>query len=458
VLIVAHRLLLIERPTLPHRPSLCGLFGEGFTYEQIDWEALVPDRLASSAAHLVVAVADRLSAKVGQLFEWLGAHPIAIPTLAVVPREGEDRLIQIASDTSDDFILSPFGELELRHRVDRMLGKKRAEVEGVQNRLIEELGLVQLVGTDPVFVRSIEQIPRMARSGMPVLITGETGTGKELCARAIHHTGPRRNFPFIAADCGAIPDNLFENELFGHARGAYTDAHRDQRGLVAMAEGGTLFLDEIDSLSLVAQGKLLRLLQERSFRPLGADRFQKADLNVIAATNRDLEQGVACKQFRSDLYFRLNVLRLHLPPLRERRADIGMLAAHFLEESRAANNPAARTFSAAALRALALYDWPGNVRELANVIQRAAVACDDSRILPAHFAFPHLAGQTTLPLTHFRAARAAAVAAFERRYLEDVLRTHNGNVTYAAREANKDRRVFGRLMKKYGVDRAQFRR
>src|SRR5207247_1989977 len=159
----------------------------------------------------------------------------------------------------------------------------------------------------------------------------ETGTGKELCARAIHHLSSRRSFPFIPVDCAALPDHLFENEFFGHARGAFTDAHAEQKGLVAMAEGGTLFLDEIDALALTAQAKLLRFLEERAFKPLGADRFVKADVHVLAATNRSLEALIRNGQFRSDLYFRLNVLSLHLTPLRDRRGDIALLARHFVD-------------------------------------------------------------------------------------------------------------------------------
>ena len=168
-----------------------------------------------------------------------------------------------------------------------------------------------------------------------MLVTGETGTGKELFARAIHHLSARRHAPFVAVDCGAIPDQLFENELFGHVRGAFTDAHRDQRGQAPLADGGTLFLDEIDALSLPAQSKLLRFLQDHTFRPLGGDRNERANVRVIAASNRDLERLVEQKEFRADLFFRLNILRLHLPPLRERRDDIPLLAQRLLEDSRA---------------------------------------------------------------------------------------------------------------------------
>lgn len=453
-----HRLLLIEQNSVPVEASLRSLLtlDAGFSCEPTDWDSLQIDGLRRSAAHLIVAVPERPTPKVLSVFEWLRAYPISTPTFAVLPNETAEPLLRLAAETADDFIIAPIRADELRHRLGRVLGAPHDDVESVQQRLLEEMGLTRLVGRDPAFLRAIEQVPRFARSGMPVLITGETGTGKEICARAIHHLSQRRSFPFIAVDCGALPDHLLENELFGHARGAYTDAHRDQRGLIAMAEGGTLFLDEVDALSLAAQGKLLRFLQERSFRPLGAERFVHADVNVIAASNRDLEACVRDKQFRSDLYFRLNVLRLHLPSLRERRGDIGLLAAHFLEERRASTDSAPGSFSMAALRLLALYDWPGNVRELANVVHRATVACDGAQILPCHIARPHSQPAVEPTGSRFRAARAAAVEAFERHYVEELLRNHRGNITRAAAEAQKDRRAFGRLVKKYRIDRRAF--
>ena len=286
-----------------------------------------------------------------------------------------------------------------------------------------------------------------------MLITGETGTGKELCARAIHHLGPRRSYPFIPVDCGALPDHLFENELFGHAKGAFTDARADQRGFVAMADGGTLFLDEVDALPAAAQSKLLRFLQERTFKPLGADRFVRADVNVLAATNRDIDALVREHRFRSDLYFRLNVLSLHLVPLRARREDIPVLARHFVEVICAEQGLARKTLTPPAVRKLSLYGWPGNVRELYNVIQRALVFSEGDAIRPIDVT-PH-AMRDDEPdggeAPSFRQARARALESFERGFVEELLQRHGGNVTRAAREAQKDRRAFGRLIKKYSL-------
>jgi DNA-binding NtrC family response regulator len=325
--------------------------------------------------------------------------------------------------------------------------------DSASRRLTEKLALASLIGKDPVFLATVDKIPLVARAESPILIVGETGTWKDLCARAVHHFSRRRRSPFIPVDCGALPDHLLENELFGHVRGAFTDAHRDQMGLVAMAEGGTLFLDEVDSLALTAQAKLLRLLQERTYKPLGADRFTRADIRIIAATNVDLEELVRRKMFRADLYFRLNVLALTLPPLRERREDIALLAQRFVERLSAEERLVPKTLAPETIERLSRAPWPGNVRELCNVIQRALVFCQEPVIRPHHLALavePPAACEST---GGFRDARTRALEAFECAYVVGLLRKHRGNVTRSAREARQDRRAFGRLIKKHRIDR-----
>jgi DNA-binding NtrC family response regulator len=313
------------------------------------------------------------------------------------------------------------------------------------------MGMGQLVGNHPSFLNVIKAIPLLAKSDHPVLITGPTGTGKELCARGIHLLGNRRSFPFIAVDCGAVPDHLFENELFGHSRGAFTDAHAEQKGLIAMAEGGTLFLDEIDALSMAAQAKLLRFLQERVYRPLGADRFVQARVRIIAATNRDIEACVREKRFRADLFFRLNALKMDLPGLAERHGDVELLARHFVKME-IPDQPNKKSISQAALRKLDSYHWPGNVRELLNVIRRTVLFAEGNIILASDVHLPVPDTPDDEPVDDFNHARIRAIEAFEKQYAEQLLRKHKGNVTRAAREAGKDRRAFGRLKKKYGID------
>jgi two-component system response regulator GlrR len=417
----------------------------------MSWDELSQSSVSRFNYELVIIVASTVQE---EILHRLASHKMPVPVLAVLPSDATEEWLNITSLTMDDFIVSPFSALELRQRIGRLLGQPQHVVEEIRQSILQELGLTNLVGRDPVFMQAISQLPRFARSDASVCITGETGTGKELCARALHHLSSRRRFPFIGVDCGAVPDQLFENEMFGHARGAFTDAHRDHRGLIAMAEGGTLFLDEIDSLPLSSQGKLLRFLQDRQFRALGSDRFEAANVRIVAATNRDLESAVSDRQFRSDLFFRLNVLRLRLPPLRERSDDVELLAFAALKDCTTADGGSTPIFTQPALKALSLYRWPGNVRELYNVVQRAVIAAEGGRILPEHLDLPvdeHTGCREAG--SDFRTLRAAAVAHFEKQYVEGLLRKHNGNVTHAAREARQDRRAFRRFIRKYNIDR-----
>ena len=383
-------------------------------------------------------------------FRWLRSHATPSATFAVLPTEVDAETLQISLDVVEDFVLWPVSQKELQCRVARIIGAR--EKNNAVDELSTEFGMAQLVGDDPAFVHVVQRIPALARSDAPVLITGETGTGKEICAQAIHHLSRRRNFPLIPVDCTGVPQQLFENEVFGHAQGAFTDARREQKGLTGMAQRGTLFLDEIDALDLGAQAKLLRFLQDGTYKPLGADRFLHSDVRVIAATNRNIEDLVREGQFRSDLYYRLNVLRLDLPPLRERPGDIALLAAHFLSSLCPPSSSRRKWFSPAALHRLSCYDWPGNVRELFNIIQRAVVFAEGPEILLCHVPVPvTLAPEESSG--RFRDARTCSIEAFERRYIGELMRKHKGNVTHAAREAGKERRSFGRMVKKYGMKR-----
>jgi DNA-binding NtrC family response regulator len=447
---VSDRLFLIEPSGYSSVPSIVPLLAsEGFQFTRVTWESLSPKGLQNCQAQLIVPVATSPSEPPMAFFDSLRKEPVAIPTLAVLSNEATEELFRAAARVVDDLILWPVQKREFSFRAARLLGLESRNVESVESRLLIEIGISQLVGAHPVFTRAIAKIPLIARSGAPVLITGETGTGKELCARAIHHFSNRREFPFIPVDCSGLPDHLLENELFGHARGAFTDAHGEQKGLVAMAGRGTLFLDEIDALSLTAQAKLLRFLQEKTYKPLGADRFLRADVNLLAATNRDLEAAVRERQFRSDLYFRLNVLRLDLPPLRARPTDILILARHFLGTFRPPGGSVRKTLSLAAQRKLSLYSWPGNVRELLNTLQRAVVFAEGVNILPCHILLPEPHGVIQSTDRPFREARARAIETFERAYLEDLLNKHGGNITRAAADAGKERRALGRLVKKH---------
>ncbi|MGO1068748.1 sigma 54-interacting transcriptional regulator [Lysobacter sp. CA199] len=310
------------------------------------------------------------------------------------------------------------------------------------------------------------RLPVLAGCDASVLIVGETGTGKEVCAQAIHYLSSRCDRPWVAVNCGAIPLELVENELFGHVKGAYTHAHSACTGLVGEAEGGTLFLDDVDCLPLSAQSKLLRFLQEREYRPVGGNTVHRADLRVIAASNCNLHALARGGGFRQDLYYRLNVLNLHLPALRQRREDIAVLArhfaAHFAREFGRAPGRDGIAFSSAAMERLLRHDWPGNVRELKHVIERA-VLMSAGRMLDAGDIQIDNAGEPTpdevgdAERASFRDAKQRVVEDFERDYVERLLAAHGGNVTHAALAARKDRRAFFELMRKHRIEPRRFR-
>lgn len=326
-----------------------------------------------------------------------------------------------------------------------------------------------LVGRSPLFRAAMHLLERLAGCEVAVLLRGETGTGKELAARAIHYLSARRDQPFIPVNCGAIPDLLVESELFGHVRGAFTDAREVQIGLVVQADRGTLFLDEVDSLSAKAQIALLRFLEDGSFRPLGAKGFARSAARIIAATNADLEAMVDSGAFRRDLFFRLSIVPVFLPPLRDRAGDVSLLADVFLRSLADQHGGGPRRIDAESLRRLERHDWPGNVRELFNVIQRAFLLADANCISLSCEAMGSRANQdnetrgesaprtdvAAMP-TSFQRARAQALAEFERCFVRRALAESAGNVSLAARRAGKERRSFGRLLKKYGIDRTVY--
>jgi DNA-binding NtrC family response regulator len=313
--------------------------------------------------------------------------------------------------------------------------------------------LPNLIGQAPNFLHAVGLIERMARFDAPVLITGETGTGKEVAARAIHYLSGRRDAPFVPLNCGALPDALIESELFGAERGAYTDARQTRGGLVEAADGGSLFLDELDALPPRAQVSLLRFLQDQTYRPLGCTRERAANVRIIAAASPRLSSLIERGAFRADLAWRLNVLTVELPPLRERPGDAGLLAEHFLTRYARRYNLPCRTLDPASLAWLGTCPWPGNVRELDNLIHRSLLLCDGGVLRLGITSAAAVAAPALQRALSFNEARAAAIEAFERQYLENLMRQAAGNVSLAARIAGKERRCLGKLLKKHGLDR-----
>ena len=371
--------------------------------------------------------------------------------LIVGLEEGEpDALFALLERGAADFITPPLTPLNTLPRVRRLLTHANQRQTPLYT-LKGQYGLNQLIGQSEVFRAVVKKIPLVARSDANVLISGETGTGKELCARAIHYLSPRTQQAFVPVNCGAIPTELVESELFGHEQGAFTTAVKAQAGLIAAANGGTFFLDEIDCLSLTAQVKLLRFLQEKEYRPLGSVKLRRADTRVIAAANVDFDEAVSAGRLRQDLYYRLSVIPVRLPPLRERREDIPLLALHFLGKFAPEFNQPRLSFSAEAMQVLQRYEWPGNVRELEHLIA-GAVALAESDVIEARDLNLPFNAAAKHP-TSFREAKGR----FERSYIEDLLLANRGNITRAAQAANKNRRAFWELIRRHHIDANRFK-
>lgn len=347
----------------------------------------------------------------------------------------------------DDYVMCPFGIVELAPRISKLLLDRQSSKEAVPLVLpCDGLNNGLLVCASDSLLKQLQLIPRFGESNANLLISGETGTGKELYARLVHANSRRRNQAFVPVDCGAIPDSIFESELFGHVKGAFTNAYFDRKGLIGEAKGGTLFLDEVDSLSFLGQTKLLRFLQNGEYRQVGSSQHSIADVRIIAATNRNLLEDVESKQFRKDLFYRLNILSAHIPPLRDRKGDIPLLVHHFLGKH-------GRLITKLAMMRLMSHEWPGNVRELEGVISRTAVLCRD--VIRAQDV--ELTNEKSRPLTlSFRDAKERAIERFEAEYLKQVLFQCRGNISLAAKTARKDRRAFQRLIKRHGYDRRLF--
>lgn len=302
-----------------------------------------------------------------------------------------------------------------------------------------------------------EKILNIAQYDVAVLIEGETGTGKELCAKMIHFLSNRSKNPFIPVNCGAIPAELFENELFGHKKGAYTNAESTQTGLIAEAEKGILFLDEIESLPQLMQVKLLRFLEEKKYKPLGQSNYINADVRIIAATKENLRNKIKCNQFREDLFYRLNVLNITLPPLRERQQDIPVLAYHFINRYSKLYNKKIEGIRPIAVMEMLHYNWEGNIRELENLLQEAIIMNTTGWIEKENMTFYENSNQKINPIISFKSAKQNMITDFEKTYLDNILLTFRGNLTRAAKFAKKDRRAFIRLLKKHNINPAFYR-
>lgn len=373
--------------------------------------------------------------------------------IIVVTANGSvETAVQAMKAGAFDYVTKPFTLEQLKLLLERVSGHLRLKTENriLREKLKSKQGFGNIIGRAPEMDKLYRIIAKAAHSVHPVLILGESGTGKEMVTRAIHHSGPFRDKPFIPVDCGSLVPTLIESELFGYVKGAFTGAAQSKEGLLAIAEGGTVFLDEVAELPVDLQAKMLRALQEKEIRPVGSTRRVPINVRILAATNRDLEQAVAQGSFRRDLYFRLNVLSVRIPPLRERRQDIPLLATAFLDRvSQASNRPV--ELSDDAMKALLDYDWPGNVRELENCLERCCAMSSGPVI---HIVdLPSAITGAPIHLTDVKAdGRILPIAEVERRTILGAIAFLNGDKLRAAKLLGIGKTTLYRKLKEYGAE------
>ncbi|MBN2497976.1 MAG: sigma-54-dependent Fis family transcriptional regulator [Deltaproteobacteria bacterium] len=374
-----------------------------------------------------------------------------IPVIIMTSYGSIEDAVHFLQSGAHDYITKPLTKEVFCHRVQRALEKLHMsrQISRLHASLKIYTDREHVVGNSRAMRSVIEKLPSIAQTDASVVIYGESGTGKELVARTIHYFSKRANKPFVPVNCGALPENLLESELFGYKRGAFTDAHADTPGLVEEANTGTLFLDEVGEVSPRVQVKLLRFLQEKEIKPLGSTKILRADVRIISATNKDLKAAIEKGEFRDDLYYRLNIVPILIPPLRERKEDIPLLANHFLRKFARDYKREDVELSPLALQKLVGYDWPGNIRELENKIQQTLVVTTGDVIRPEEIDVP---GESRT----FKAEKRKVVGEFEQNYVSKMLSFHRGNISRAAKAAGMDRKNFWQLMKKYRIEARAF--
>ncbi|HUS47627.1 MAG TPA: sigma-54 dependent transcriptional regulator [Phycisphaerae bacterium] len=387
-------------------------------------------------------------------------HP-DVPIIVITGYSTIQSAVEAIKKGAFDYLAKPFTPVELAAAVEKAVRERRLlrDYRGLQEALAHRYRVSRLIGESPGIRHVLDLVQQVSQTDTTVLLTGESGTGKELVARAIHFSSPRRDARFVAVDCGAIPPSLIASELFGHVRGAFTGASDDRQGLIQTADGGTLFLDEVSNLPPDLQATLLRVIETREVRAVGATDPVTVEVRYVAATNCDLAALVKEGKFREDLFYRFNVFPIHLPPLRERREDIPLLADHFLSMFCAKMHKRVEGFTREAVDALTQYDWPGNVRELSNVVERLVILCSRDRIGQAHLreSMVGSAPLTAVPQTADelnelkKKLRDEAIVEVEKAFLVTALRRNGYNVTKAASQTGMQRSNFQALLRKHGL-------
>jgi len=439
-----------------HRTMLRTLLGGwGYTVEEADDGSTAIGRVYEKPFDLVLMDVRMINVSGLDALPRIKKFNPALPVLIMTAYSSVETAVEALRRGAYDYLTKPLDFDELKLAIARAVDHSRLKQENreLKRRLRSDFDPGEIVGSSKVMVDLLETAAMVAPTETTVLITGESGVGKELVSAAIHGNSPRRDKPFIAVNCAAITETLLESELFGHEKGAFTGADRRREGRFRQAHGGTMFLDEIGEMSLAMQAKLLRVLQEKEIRRVGGEEMIKVDVRVVAATNRDLQKEIAVGKFREDLYYRLNVVTLRVPPLRERREDIPLLAQHFITRFADKNRKRIKGFAPRAMDAIVRYDWPGNVRELMNAIERGVVLCRDEYISEADL---------PLSLREFQEAPDAAEAPVpelagmpleevEKATIIKTLEASGGNKSEAARRLGITRRTLHKKLKKYGM-------
>ncbi|MBM4055282.1 MAG: sigma-54-dependent Fis family transcriptional regulator [Planctomycetes bacterium] len=376
-----------------------------------------------------------------------------LPIIILTAHGSIESAVEAMKKGAYSYITKPFRSDDLAIQIKNALEKQllTKEIEYLRSQLDAHGNFNHIIGENKKMLEIFELVSKISGTDCTVIIYGESGTGKELIARAIHQNSNRANGPFIATNCGAIPEGLLENELFGHVRGAYTDAHESKEGLFAQADKGSIFLDEISNTSMTFQIKLLRVLQEREIKPVGGTKNIKINVRIIAASNTDLQKAVSEGTFRKDLFYRIHVMPVYLPPLRERKDDIPLLATYFMSEFCKALKKDVLEFSPVALQRMLVYDWPGNIRELRNKIEHAVIVANKNIIEPGD-----IFSEKNTIANVFNSYKDAKER-FEREYIENLLKVNKGNITNASKMAKRYRADIYKLIRKYNINPEEYK-
>lgn len=459
-----HTILVVDDQESHRDLMRAALIAEDFTVETAASGLDALERIKHRAFGLILT--DQLMPGMSgiEFIQHVRAQRSNVPVVIVTAHGTVDTAVKAMKAGATDYIQKPFTPEELLLVVRRVMERQDLvdEVRTLRERVGDRYRFDRIVSQSPKMTEIFEMVRNLADLDTTVLITGETGTGKELVAHALHHYSDRRDQRFVRINCGALTETLLESELFGHERGAFSGAVQARRGKFEYASGGSLLLDEIGDISMAMQLKLLRVLQEKEIQRVGGNETIPVDVRILATTNKDLEEAIKDGSFRSDLFYRLNVVRVHLPPLRERMEDVPLLTSHFLRNFCERTGRRLRGVDRGAMNALMNHPWPGNVRELANVIERAAVMTTGDQIISVELSqhgprvITRAPEQTNLDIP-FKHGRQQVVADYERNYLISCLKRYRGSISQCAQHCGVDAKTFYRKMQEYGLDKRAFK-